>query len=104
MQSEQTRLFLRDGIHNFVFLGEAGCGKSEVAVNLALALAETAQKDVHFFDLDMTKPLFRSRELAGDLEKMGISVHFQEQFMDAPTAVGGPELYLRRGDRGRAHV
>ena len=23
----------------FVFLGEAGCGKSEIAVNLALALA-----------------------------------------------------------------
>ena len=23
MQSEQTRLFLRDGIHNLVFLGEA---------------------------------------------------------------------------------
>ena len=83
---------------NYVFLGEAGCGKSELAVNTAARLAERGDLPVHFFDLDMTKPLFRSRELAGDLEKMGISVHFQEQFMDAPTAVGGPELYLRRSD------
>ena len=92
MQSEQTRLFLRDGIHNFVFLGEAGCGKSEVAVNLALALAETAQKDVHFFDLDMTKPLFRSRDQAGMLESRNVKVHFEEQFYDAPTASGGVSL------------
>ena len=82
---------------NFVFLGEAGCGKSELAVNTAARLAEAGDLPVHFFDLDMTKPLFRSREIAGDLEKMGIIVHFQEQFMDAPTAVGGPDLYLRRG-------
>ena len=77
---------------NYVFLGEAGCGKSELAVNTAARLAKRGDLPVHFFDLDMTKPLFRSRELAGDLEKMGIAVHFQEQFMDAPTAVGGPEL------------
>lgn len=95
MQSEQTRLFLRDGIHNFVFLGEAGCGKSEVAVNLALALAETAQKDVHFFDLDMTKPLFRSRDQAGMLESRNVKVHFEEQFYDAPTASGGVSRLLR---------
>ena len=82
----------------FVFLGEAGCGKSEIAVNLALCLAERAEKAVHFFDLDMTKPLFRSREAAGVLTEKGVRVHFEEQFMDAPTTVGGPEAYLRRED------
>lgn len=84
--------------HNFVFLGEAGCGKSEIAVNLAMRLAERGDKPVHFFDLDMTKPLFRSREMAAPLTEKGIEVHFEEQFMDAPTTVGGPELILRRSD------
>ena len=83
---------------NFVFLGEAGCGKSELAVNLAMRLAEKGDKEVHFFDLDMTKPLFRSREMARPLTEKGIIVHFEEQFMDAPTTVGGPDLILRRED------
>ena len=86
------------GERNFVFLGEAGCGKSEVAVNLALALAARGDGEVHFFDLDMTKPLFRSREMAQPLAEKGIVVHFEEQFMDAPTTVGGPDVYLRRSD------
>jgi len=89
---------LWQGEKNFVFLGEAGCGKSEIAVNLALRLAGRGDRSVHFFDLDMTKPLFRSREMAEPLAEKGICVHFEEQFMDAPTTVGGPEVYLRRED------
>lgn len=80
---------------NFVFLGEAGSGKSELALNLAYALAEVGEADVHFFDLDMTKPLFRSREQAGALECAGVHVHFEEQFMDAPTLTGGVNRLLR---------
>ena len=38
---------------NVVFLGEAGSGKSEIALNFAQALAELGGKPVHFFDLDM---------------------------------------------------
>ena len=45
-----------------VFLGEAGCGKSELAVHLALSLAGKG-REVHFFDLDQTKPLMRSMRL-----------------------------------------
>lgn len=82
---------------NIVFLGEAGCGKSEIAVNLALALAAGESRTVHFFDLDMTKPLFRSREQAAELEAAGITVHFEEQFMDAPTLTGGVSRLLRDG-------
>ena len=41
--------------NNIVFLGEAGCGKSELAVYLALELARQG-REVHFFDLDQTKP------------------------------------------------
>ena len=80
---------------NYLFLGEAGCGKSELAVNLALELAAEGKKPVHFFDLDMTKPLFRSRDVQDVLTDAGVIVHFQEQFYDAPTQVGGPNVLLR---------
>ena len=73
---------------NSIFLGEAGCGKSELAVHLALELARQG-REVHFFDLDQTKPLMRSRDAEGLLEKAGVSVHFQQQYADAPTQVGG---------------
>lgn len=81
-------------IKNFVFLGEAGCGKSEVAINLSRRLVEEGEK-VHLFDLDMTKPLFRSRDQREALEGMGIDLRFEEQFMDAPTLTGGVARLLR---------
>ena len=86
---------VEQGIRNFVFLGEAGSGKSEVAVNLAFYLKEKGMLPVHFFDLDMTKPLFRSRDLCGELEEAGVSFHYEEQFYDAPTMVGGVQKLLK---------
>jgi hypothetical protein len=83
---------------NFVFFGEAGCGKSEIAVNLALALAAKGDRPVRFFDLDMTKPLFRSRDAAETLTGAGVELRFEAQFMDAPTQVGGPAVALRDAD------
>ena len=80
---------------NFVFVGEAGSGKSELAINFARRLVSMTDKPVHFFDLDMTKPLFRSRDAAASLEAAGVTVHFMEQFMDAPTLVGGVNPLLR---------
>ena len=82
---------------NFVLLGEGGCGKSELAINLARYLLPLG-KDVHLFDMDMTKPLFRTREQAAELEKLGVQVHFEQQFADAPTQVGGVSLRLRDGN------
>ena len=73
---------------NIVFLGEAGCGKSELAVHLALELASQGRA-VHFFDLDQTKPLMRSRDAESLLEKAGVTVHFERQSADAPTQAGG---------------
>lgn len=81
--------------HNFVFLGEAGSGKSETAINFAKMLTRSVQRPVHFFDLDMTKPLFRSRDAGAELEQAGVTIHYQEQFMDAPTLVGGVTPLLR---------
>lgn len=86
---------LAEQASNFVFLGEAGCGKSEIAINVALSMAAAGDKPVHFFDLDMTKPLFRSREVKHELEQAGVIVHFEEQFMDAPTTTGWVNRLLR---------
>ena len=75
-------------IRNYVLIGEAGCGKSELSINLARWLLKTGKR-VDLFDLDMTKPLFRTREQADMLTNMGIRFHFEEQFADAPTVGGG---------------
>ena len=84
---------------NTVFLGEAGCGKSELSVHLALELA-AAGEEVHFFDLDQTKPLMRSRDAEALLVGAGVTVHYQQQCADAPTQVGGLVPLLRdEGER-----
>lgn len=85
--------FSQDAV-NFVFLGEAGSGKSEIAMELARQLGGKMNRQVHFFDLDMTKPLFRSRDQTTLLARDGVSVHFEEQFMDAPTTTGGVRKLL----------
>lgn len=79
---------------NFVFVGEAGSGKSEIAINFALCAAKLTDKAVHFFDMDQTKPLFRSRDVAGRLETEGIVFHYEDQFFDAPTIPGGVRNHL----------
>ena len=79
---------------NFVFIGEAGSGKSEIILNIAHKLAEQTGKKVELFDLDQTKPLYRSRDMQEAFAKDGVTIHFQEQFQDAPTAVGGVRTSL----------
>ena len=90
--------FIKDFIGkktNFVFIGEAGSGKSEIAINFARYLKELGDKPVHFFDMDMTKPLFRSRDVIADIEALGIEFHHEEQFYDAPVQVGGVNIHLK---------
>lgn len=94
MDVTRAVLYGDPAVSNYAFLGEAGCGKSELSVNAALTMAAEGLV-VHFFDLDMTKPLFRSRDVRGLLEEHGVTVHFEEQFMDAPTTVGGLSRLLR---------
>lgn len=94
---EERMIWNTDHIKNFVFIGEAGCGKSEIAVNLALHLLKE-KYPVHLFDLDTTKPLFRTRDQASWLEHRGVSVHFEQQLADAPTIGGGVRLALRDED------
>ena len=72
---------------NFIFLGEAGSGKSEIAVNFAMEFARGGVKNIHFFDLDQTKPLFRSRDICGKLEDAGIPMASAEVTMIPQTWV-----------------
>ncbi|GHV36872.1 hypothetical protein FACS1894187_12300 [Synergistales bacterium] len=84
---------------NFIFVGEAGSGKSEIAVNFSKLLADLRAEAVHFFDMDMVKPLFRSRDVRETIEREGVVFHNQEQFMDAPTQVGGVVSSLKDKSR-----
>ena len=79
---------------NFVFIGEAGSGKSEIVLNVANKLAEATGKNVDLFDLDQTKPLYRSRDMKEDFAGRGVTIHYQDQYLDAPVMVGGVRVSL----------
>jgi hypothetical protein len=74
---------------NFIFIGEAGSGKSELVLNVAAKLAKETDRKVDVFDLDQTKPLFRSRDMKDAFAEKGVEIHYQDQYLDAPVAVGG---------------
>ena len=84
---------------NYVFIGEAGSGKSELSMNWAAHLAENSDSKIDYFDLDQTKPNFRSREYADILSKYGIAVHYNEQKMDTPVLASGVLECLADPDR-----
>ena len=79
---------------NFVFIGEAGSGKSEIVLNIALKLAESGDKAVDLFDLDQTKPLYRSRDMQEKFAQKEVTIHYQDQYLDAPVMVGGVRVSL----------
>lgn len=79
---------LTDAYKNIVFLGESGCGKSELALNLALELCGEGSQ-VHLWDMDQTKPLFRARDMERQLADCGVTVHYDVQLADTPTVSGG---------------
>lgn len=81
----------------FVFMGEAGSGKSEIAINWALMLAASG-RPVRFFDMDQTKPLFRSRELSKLLQKNNILFEKQSQVLDAPVIPHGVLEQIKESD------
>ena len=56
-----------------IVTGHYGTGKTELAVNLALALAAEGRR-VMLADLDIVNPYFRSRERRPQLEAAGIQV------------------------------
>ena len=82
---------------NYVFIGEAGSGKSEIVLNVAVKLAEASGKTVELFDLDQTKPLYRSRDMHDDFARRGVTINYQDQYLDAPVMVGGVRTSLVSG-------
>ncbi len=75
-----------------VFAGGYGSGKSEVAVNFAISLAERGIK-VSLGDLDVVNPYFRSREAKATLESCGVGVLFPPiEVMESDLPIVQPEI------------
>ena len=77
-----------------IITGHYGTGKTEFAVNLAMAMAAEGQP-VMMADLDIVNPYFRSREKKGELEDKGIVVYGSSYNNDAdipaiPAEMMGP--------------
>ncbi|WP_314033099.1 hypothetical protein, partial [Mogibacterium timidum] len=83
---------------NFLFIGEAGSGKSEIVLNVAAKLAEQTGAKVQVFDMDQSKPLYRSRDMKDAFAQKGVEINYQLQFLDAPTVVGGVAESLMNKD------
>ena len=69
-----------------MFAGHYGSGKTNIAVNYAIAMAKEGKK-VCIADLDIVNPYFRTADSAKDLEKAGvtlISPQFANSNVDLP--------------------
>ena len=80
-----------------VLLGETGSGKTELSISAALALGR--HRPVAFFDMDQSKPLFRSREAAAQLAEHSIAVYHAAPALDIPVVPGGAAAALEGGSR-----
>lgn len=63
------------GPRKIAVTGHFGCGKTEFAVSLALALAKEGIPNLALADLDVENPYFRSRERMYELERAGVRVY-----------------------------
>ncbi len=83
---------------NFVFIGETGSGKSEIALNTAAMLQRQGDRTVHLFDLDQTKAMFRARDAEAEMSAIGVTLHYMPQLLDTPVLVNGIIPHLIRKD------
>ena len=83
----------------FVFLGGSGSGKSETAIAFALELSKQSSRRIHFFDMDQSKPVYRSRDVKSELQNAGIIFHASHELMDAPTVPAAVAACLQDEER-----
>ena len=87
-----------------ILCGHYGTGKTNVAVNYALALA-AAGEAVTVADLDIVNPYFRTLDSANDLEAAGVRLicsRFANSNVDIPSLP--PDLYAITDDKSRRVV
>ena len=87
-----------------ILCGHYGTGKTNVAVNLALAMAKTSKK-VTVADLDIVNPYFRTLDSAADFDAAGIRLicsRFANSNVDIPSLP--PDLYAITDDKSHRVV
>ena len=87
-----------------LFAGHYGSGKTNIAVNYALALKQTGA-DVVIADLDIVNPYFRTKDSADELKKAGIpliSSAYANSNVDIPALP--QEMYAVTDDRAKRAV
>jgi len=87
-----------------ILCGHYGTGKTNVAVNHALALAASGEA-VTVADLDIVNPYFRTLDSANDLEAAGVRLicsRFANSNVDIPSLP--PDLYAITDDKSRRVV
>lgn len=89
---------LDKGIRIFSFIGEAGCGKSELSLSFALKIQELTGAAVHIFDMDQTKPILRIRNALQSSDDPNILLHTGLNFLDVPRVPLGIESLITDGD------
>ena len=83
-----------------LFAGHYGSGKTNIAVNYALHLADEGKR-VYIADLDVVNPYFRTKDSAAVLEAAGVhlvSPHFANSNVDLPALPA--EAYRLVTDKG----
>ncbi|SES62562.1 ATP-binding protein [Anaerobranca gottschalkii] len=75
----------------FIFCGEFGSGKTQVALNFSKYLAKTYGKS-YLVDLDIVNPFFRSRDSAEDLRENNVEVIFNQRYGTADLPALPPEV------------
>jgi MinD-like ATPase involved in chromosome partitioning or flagellar assembly len=87
-----------------ILCGHYGTGKTNVAVNLALAMAKTSEK-VTVADLDIVNPYFRTLDSAASFQTAGIRLicsRFANSNVDIPSLP--PDLYAITDDKSHRVV
>ncbi len=82
-----------------VITGHYGCGKTNLAVNLALHLAGRGEQ-VTVMDLDIVNPYFRTNDCKGLFEGRGIELvaaNFASTNLDVPSLPGSVAAKIRMG-------